>query len=92
MPDAPAGRKVLVQSDADRSQDRFLMALAEQSALRDVRVSVRRKPMQGEADHACGLVFRYGDAENYYLTRSNALESNVRLYHMRSGRRTQLAS
>lgn len=92
MPDAPAGRKVLVQSDADRFQDRFLMGLADQPAVRDVRVSVRCKPMQGDVDQACGLVFRYRDTENYYLARSNALESNVRLYHVRSGRRTQLAS
>jgi hypothetical protein len=90
--DAPSGKHVLVQSDADRSADRFLMAIADQPPLRDVRVAVRCRMLEGRIDQACGLVFRYQDAQNYYVTRANALEGNVRLYHVRNGRRTQIAS
>ena len=90
--DAPSGRNVLVQSDADRSEDRFLMAVADRPKLRDVRVSVRCKPIAGNVDQACGIVFRYQSATDYYLARSNALEGNVRLYHVRSGQRRQLAN
>jgi hypothetical protein len=32
------------------------------------------------------------DADNYYLTRANALEGNVRLYFVRGGNREQIAS
>jgi len=28
-------------------------------------------------DQACGIVFRYRDANNYYITRANALEGNI---------------
>jgi hypothetical protein len=50
------------------------------------------KPVSGKGDQGCGLVWRYRDANNYYLTRANALEDNVRLYHVKDGRRIQFAS
>src|SRR5262249_28292786 len=59
--------------------------------LRDVRLSVKCKPMAGSVDQACGLVFRYQDENNYYLTRANALENNVRLYFVKGGHRQQFA-
>lgn len=43
-------------------------------------------------DQACGLVFRYRDENNYYVTRANALEDNVRLYYVANGKRYQFAS
>ena len=71
--------------------DRFPVAVADAPVLRDVRLEVRCKPVSGKVDQACGLVFRYRDENNYYLTRANALEDNVRLYHVANGRRRQLA-
>src|SRR5688572_15617391 len=41
--DAPEGKQVLVQVDADRSEDRFLMAITSGRALRNVRLTVRCK-------------------------------------------------
>jgi len=38
------------------------------------------------------VVVRLQDAENYYVTRANALEDNVRFYRVVNGRRQQLAS
>ncbi len=58
----------------------------------DGSVSVKCKPVSGHVDRACGLVFRYGDENNYYLTRANALEDNVRFYYVKNGRRIQLAN
>jgi len=92
MDDAPSAKNVLVQADDDRSQDRFLMAIAKRAAVRDVRLTAKCKPLRGRDDQACGLVFRYQDSSNYYLARSNALEGNVRLHHVRTGRRSQLAT
>ena len=37
-------------------------------------------------------MFRYQDEDNYYVTRANALEGNVRLYHVKDGKRTQFAT
>ena len=77
--------------DADETDYRFPVAVANQPRLRDLRVSVRCKPVSGKVDQACGLVFRYQDEFNYYVTRANALENNVRLYHVVNGNRRQFA-
>jgi hypothetical protein len=71
---------------------RFSVAVANEPALRDVSLSVRCKPVAGSVDQACGLVFRYRDENNYYLTRANALENNVRLYYVKDGQRKQIES
>jgi hypothetical protein len=89
-PDAPSKPNVLAQVDADGTDHRFPVAVADEPSLRDVRLSVKCKPVSGRADQACGLSFRYRDENNYYVTRANALENNVRLYHVKDGQRTQL--
>jgi hypothetical protein len=88
-PDAPSKPNVLAQVEADGTDNRFPVAVANEPSLRDVRLSVKCKPMSGSVDQACGLVFRYRDENNYYLTRANALENNVRLYHVKDGQRRQ---
>jgi hypothetical protein len=90
--DAPSPPNVLAQVDTDDTDDRFPVAVAGQPVLRDAAVSVRCKMVSGSVDQACGLVLRYTDAGNYYVTRANALENNVRLYYVKDGRRHQLAS
>lgn len=47
--------------------------------------------VSGRVDQAAGLVFRYQDENDYYVTRANALENNVRLYKVVNGRRQQFA-
>ena len=91
-PDAPSKPNVLVQTDADPTDYRFPVAVADNTSFQDVKLSVSCKPISGKVDQGCGLVWRYKDANNYYLTRANALEDNVRLYHVKDGRRVQFAS
>src|SRR6266550_2149940 len=91
-PAAPSSPNVLAQLDADPTDDRFPVAAADAPELRDLRLTVRCKPVSGEVDQAVGLVFRYRDENDYYLTRANALESNVRLYFVKDGRRQQIAT
>jgi hypothetical protein len=92
QPDAPSKGNVLAQVDADDTDYRFPVAVANEPSLRDARVRVRCKPVSGKTDQACGLVFRYQDENNYLLTRANALENNVRLYTVKEGNRRQIAS
>jgi hypothetical protein len=91
VPDAPSGHNVLAQTDGDSTDYRFPVAVADAPAVKDVRLSVKCKPVAGKGDQGCGLVFRYRDVDNYYITRANALENNVRLYHVVKGRRVQFA-
>ena len=89
---AKPGNRVLAQVDTTREDDRFPLAVASVGAFRDLRLAVRCEMIGGEVDQACGLVFRYRDSGNYYVTRANALEGNVRLYTVRGGKRRQIAS
>lgn len=89
---APSAPNVLAQLDDDATSFRFPVAIATAPALRDARVQVRCKMLTGRVDQACGLVLRYRDENNYYITRANTLENNIRLYYVRDGKREQLAS
>ena len=88
--DAPSAGNVLAQLDTDTTDYRFPVAVAGEPKFGDVNLSVRCKPVSGRVDQACGLVFRYEDENNYYLTRANALEDNVNLYYVKDGRRRQI--
>ena len=90
-PSAPAGDHVLAQVDPDDTDYRFPVAVADAPLVKDLHLEVRCKQVSGKTDEACGLVFRYQDENNYYITRANALEDNVRLYHVVKGRRRQFA-
>lgn len=92
QPDATSGTNVLAQVDPDATDFRFPMAVVDEPLPADLRLSVQCKPVSGNVDQACGLVFRYQDENNYYVTRANALEHNVRLYKVVKGKRQQLAS
>jgi hypothetical protein len=89
--DAPSKPNVLAQLDADSTDYRFPVAVVDASSFKDVKLSVACKPVSGSVDQGCGLVWRFQDAGNYYLTRANALEDNVNLYYVKGGRRIQFA-
>ena len=89
---APSGAHVLAQLDTDATNNRFALAVLDAPSVRDVRVGVRCKPVSGRVDQACGLVARYRDENNYFLTRANALENNIGLYVVQNGRRRQIAN
>jgi hypothetical protein len=90
--DAPSGTNVLAQVDEDNTSYRFPIAVANEPSLQNLRLSVRCKPISGKVDQACGLVFRYRDENNYYVTRANALEDNIRLYYVLKGKRVQIGT
>ena len=83
--------KVLVQEDADKTNGRYALAVVKDASFKDLKLSVRAKPISGEVDQAAGLVWRYKDQDNYYVVRSNVLESNVRLYRVVNGNRIKFA-
>jgi hypothetical protein len=89
-PGSPSGDHVLAQIDTDDTDYRFPVAVADAPVLKDLHLEVRCKPVSGKTDQACGVVFRYQDENNYYVARGNALEDNVRLYHVVKGHRRQI--
>jgi len=87
MPDAPSGRRVLVQRALKNAFD---VIVAPPGPFTDMDVSVRFKPIAGREDASGGIVFRFSQGR-YYVVRANALEGNFRLYYY-DGERRQLAS
>ena len=87
---APSAPNVLAQTDDDGTSYRFPVCVGDGPSAVDVDLSVRFKPVSGSGDQAAGLVWRYRDADNYYIVRANALENNVVLYKVEGGRRTDL--
>jgi hypothetical protein len=81
------GNHVLVQESADPTDYRFPLAIVKEGSYKDVTLSVRAKPISGEVDQGFGMVWRYKDANNYYITRCNADEDNCTIYHTVAGRR-----
>lgn len=89
--DAPKNH-VLVQESADATDYRFPLALVKEGAYKDITLSVRARPVSGEVDQGFGLVWRYQNADNYYVTRCNADEDNCTIYHTVAGNRRAFQS
>jgi hypothetical protein len=83
---APSKPNVLKQS----GQGDFPWCVLREVALSDGFVEVRLKPLSGKQDQAGGVVWRWKDANNYYVARANALENNVSLYYTQNGRRNTI--
>ncbi|MEZ5990166.1 MAG: hypothetical protein R3F30_13815 [Planctomycetota bacterium] len=70
----------------------FNMALLEGVELKDFEASLAVHAVSGTEDRGGGLVWRAKGFDDYYITRWNPLEDNLRLYKVVGGYRTQLAS
>ena len=68
----------------------FCWAVDPRQRIRDGFAEVKIKPISGKEDQAGGLVWRFQDANNYYVVRANALEGNVVLYKTVNGKRSSL--
>jgi hypothetical protein len=83
---APSPPNVLKQS----GEATFTWAAKTDAKIKDGFVEVKLKPVNGKEDQAGGAVFRFQDANNYYVVRANALEDNVVLYKTVNGKRSSL--
>lgn len=88
---APKGSKVLAQTAASPGP-LFNLCVADDTEFQDVELSVSFKAVTGKIDQGGGMVWRYLDADNYYVARFNPLEDNLRLYKVIAGKRIQLAT
>lgn len=89
---APAGKQALAQTSSEGPNSLFNVCAAEKPKLTDVDLSVALKPVSGKIDQGGGPVWRFQNADNYYIARFNPLEDNFRLYKVIEGKRQQLAT
>ncbi|MGY4432874.1 hypothetical protein ACVWWO_005351 [Bradyrhizobium sp. F1.13.1] len=83
---APSKSNVLKQS----GRPTYPLLLKNDSRIKDGFVEIKFKAVAGSQDRAAGIVWRAKDANNYYVTRANALEDNVVLYKTVDGVRSPL--
>src|SRR3977135_2245570 len=83
---APSKLTVLRQS----GRATYPLLLKNDTSIKDGFVEAKFKAIAGSQDRAAGIVWRAKDANNYYVTRANALEDNVVLYKTVNGGRSPL--
>lgn len=82
---------VLAQTAAGPSS-LFNLCVMQDGNYTDVELTVAFKAIKGDRDQGGGFVWRYQDANNYYVARFNPLEDNYRLYHVVAGSRVQFGA
>jgi len=85
---APSKPNVLKQN----GEATFPVCIKNDTNLKDGFVEVKFKPVAGKEDQAGGVIWRVQDANNYYISRANALEDNVTIYHTINGKRVAFKS
>ena len=83
---APSKLRVLKQS----GRATYPLLLKDDTNIKDGFIEAKFKAIAGSEDRAAGLVWRAGDANNYYVVRANALEDNVVVYKTVNGVRSAL--
>ena len=82
---SPSKPNVLKQS----GEATYPVCIKDDTSLKDGFVEVKFKPISGKEDQAGGVLWRCKDKDNYYISRANALEDNVTIYHTIKGKRTE---
>jgi hypothetical protein len=89
--DTTPSKKGYALAQTAQSPDRvFNLCVVEDSSFKDGEISVAFKAIRGENDQGGGIVWRYQDANNYYIARMNPLENNYRVYKVVAGDRKEL--
>jgi hypothetical protein len=89
---SPSKTGYVLAQTAEGPRPLFNLCVTDDTNCKDVQVSVAMKAVAGKVDQGGGLVWRYQDADNYYIARYNPLETNYRLYKVVGGKRIQLAT
>jgi hypothetical protein len=76
---------VLAQLMAKGAEHAYKITLVKEIVASDLILDVAFLPVQGNADMGGGLIWRAADDRNYYLTRANPLEQNIRVYRVMNG-------
>jgi hypothetical protein len=86
---APSKTGFVLAQTAESPGAMFNLCVVDDTSLKDVEAIVSFKAMKGEKDQGGGIVWRYQDADNYYVARMNPLEDNFRVYKVVGGKRSK---
>lgn len=85
---ASCGRNHLSMSANENTGNAWNLLLLDKAVPADATLSVRLRAQSGDEDRGGGLVWRAADGANYYVTRWNPLEQNLRAYKVVNGKRS----
>ncbi len=77
--------QVLAQLMGKGAEHAYKVVLIDGTISSDLDLQVSFLPIKGKADMGGGLIWRAADDRNYYLTRANPLEQNIRIYRVVKG-------
>jgi len=89
---APSKTGFVLAQTARGPRRLFNLCVVKDSSYKDVEIEVAFKANRGKIDQGGGVVWRYQDANNYYIARMNPLERNYRVYKVVEGKRKRLAT
>ena len=84
------GNKALAQLTKNNPNRHYNEVVFDGFKIKDCELSVKLKAISGKMDQGGGFVWRFINANNYYVVRANPLEDNVVLYKVENGKRTDL--
>jgi len=84
------GNYILAQLSEDNPNYHFNDIVFDGFEAKNVELKVKMKGVEGRMDQGGGFIWRFIDADNYYVVRANPLEDNVVLYKVENGKRTDL--
>ena len=84
------GNKVLAQLTKENPNYHFNVLVFDEFKAKNMELTVRMKAIDGRMDQGGGFVWRFIDADNYYVVRANPLEDNFVLYKVENGKRSDL--
>src|SRR5881409_3792601 len=87
---AKSSPQVLAQLMGKGFEHAYKVVLINGSTSSDLDLQVSFLTIKGKADMGGGLIWRAADDRNYYLTRANPLEQNIRIYRVVKGVRHML--
>lgn len=87
---APSLSHVLGQLMKKGAEHAYKIVLINGTMSSNLDLEVSLLPVEGKADMGGGLIWRAADDRNYYLTRANPLEQNIRIYRVVKGVRQML--
>lgn len=82
---AKSPSQVLGQVQGKGAEHAYKVVLVDGTDGADADLEVSLFPVDGKADMGGGLIWRASDDRNYYLTRVNPLEQNIRIYRVAKG-------
>jgi hypothetical protein len=90
--DAVSAPHVLAQLSDKGAEHAYKMVLIDGTESSDLELSVSFRAIGSKGDMGGGLIWRAVDDRNYYLTRANPLEQNIRFYRVDKGVRKMIAN